>query len=120
MLLLTYYKEPAMIATEVDSLHEEEQMRVPVTGGADYIGAVNIEEARTAFLALPGVCRVCVSTHTLEPVTQVSFDVYCGGPDISQEETGQAIENIQEIKDSLQRDMGCTVFVGIIVRNVIS
>lgn len=68
---------------------------------------MDLEEAKTALEALPGVHRVDISTRNLP--FGVKFKVYCTDPDITHEEMQQAIQKVQEIEDSLTIDMGCAV-----------
>lgn len=63
---------------------------------------MNLEEARAALLALPGVFRVDVCQHTSDPITVTKLKVYTTDPPLSHEELQQSMEELLEIKESLE------------------
>jgi len=66
---------------------------------------MNLDEAKVALEALPGVHEVSVFVvrDDLAKSEYVRFNIRCASPDL--------LETIQSIQENLERDLDCMVFV---------
>ena len=70
---------------------------------------MNLDEAKVALEALPGVHEVSVFVvrDDLSKPEYVRFNIYCASPDLLPEET------LRDIQENLTRDLDCMIFINL-------